>query len=171
MSNLNSQGLSPASAAAVASCAFAVPLALSASSSPSPNHPRTFLWYQTLKEPAFKPPDWAFPVAWAGIEALLATAAYRLLRSTPSPARTRALGLWSWNVFMIGGWSRLFFKRQAIGASTVAAATMIATSAAFVRAAKPVDTIASRAGVPLVGWVTFATALTATIWLMNPRRR
>ena len=162
--------MSGAAAAAIASCAFTVPLALSLSSTPSPNHPRTMLWYLTLREPAFKPPDWLFPVAWTAIEAGLATAAYRLLRAAPSAARSKALALWGWNVFMIGGWSRLFFKRHNLGVSTVAAAALVATSVAFVNKAKQVDESASRAGLPLVGWVAFATVLTATIWHLNSRK-
>jgi benzodiazapine receptor len=161
---------SRAAAAAIASCAFAVPLALSLSSTPSPNHPRTLLWYISLRKPMFKPPDWLFPVAWTGIEAGLAVAAYRLLRAAPSSARTKALTLWGWNVLMIGGWSRLFFGRHQLAVSTVAAASLIATSAEFVREAKHVDNTSARAGMPLVGWVTFATVLTATIWYMNKRK-
>jgi tryptophan-rich sensory protein len=169
MSNLPT--LSAPAAAAIASCAFTVPLAMSASSSPSPNHPRTMAWYESLREPGFKPPDWVFPVAWAAIEGGLATAAYRLLRSAPSAQRAKALALLGWNVFMIGGWSRLFFKRRNLAVSTVAAATMVVSGAAFVHAAKPVDRTASRAGLPLVGWLAFATVLTATIWSLNSRRR
>ena len=162
--------MSASAAAAIASCAFTVPVALSLSSTPSPNHPRTMLWYLTLREPMFKPPDWLFPVAWTAIEAGLATAAYRLLRAEPSAARTKALALWGWNVSMIGGWSRLFFKRHNLGVSAIAAAGLVATSAAFVHEAKRVDKTASRAGLPLVGWVAFATVLTATIWRMNSRK-
>ncbi len=162
--------LSPAAAATIASCAFTIPLALSASSSPAPNHPRALAWYLSLREPAFKPPDWVFPVAWTAIEAGLATAAYRLLRAAPSAGRSKALALLGWNVFMIGGWSRLFFKRHELGVSTAVAATMVASSVAFVNAASPVDRTASRAGMPLVGWLGFATLLTATIWGMNSGR-
>jgi len=166
----NTASISAPAAAAIASCAFAIPLALSVSSTPSPNHPRTLAWYKSLREPRFKPPDALIPLAWAGIEAALALACYRLLRAAPSAARTRALALWGWNVFMIGGWNRFFFKRHALGMSTVAAAGLLATSVAFVEQAKPVDRRASRAGLPLVGWVAFATVLTATIWSMNSQR-
>ena len=157
-------------AAAIAASAFAVPLALSLSSTPSPNHPRTMLWYLSLREPPFKPPDWLFPVAWTAIEAALATAAYRLVRAAPSAARTKALTLWGWNVFMIGGWSRLFFKRHQLAVSTVAAASLVGTSVAFVRQAKRVDSTSATAGMPLVGWVAFATVLTATIWRLNRQK-
>jgi translocator protein len=157
-------------AAALASSAFMVPFVLSASSMPSPNHPRILTWYLWLKKPWFKPPDWVIPMAWFGIEGSLAVAAYRMLRTPASPARRNALALWSWNVFMIGAWSRLFFKRRDLALSTVAAASMVATGMEFSRQAKSVDPIAAKAGVPLIAWVSFATALTATIWALNRRR-
>ena len=162
---------SPLSSMAVASSAFIVPLALSASSTPSPNHPRILFWYWSLRKPFFKPKDWVIPLAWFGIEGALATAVYRLLQSAPSASRTRALGWLGWNVTMIGGWSRLFFKRRQLGFSTIAAATMVATGAEYIRQAKPVDPVAARAGIPFFAWVSFATVLTGTIWSMNRKNR
>ena len=98
--------ISAPAAAAISSCAFAVPLALSISSTPSPNHPGILLWYKSLREPRFKPPDALIPLAWGVIEAALALAGYRLLRAPRSASRSRALALWGWNVGMIGGWNR-----------------------------------------------------------------
>jgi translocator protein len=165
-----SENVSASGAAVLASMAFLVPLALSASSTPSPNHPRVLSWYLSLKKPWFKPPDWVIPLAWTGIETSLAVAGYRLLRLPSSFERQRAFALLSWNVFMIGGWSRLFFKRRNLAVSTVAAATMIATGVEFARHAKRVDPPAGRAAVPFIVWVSFATVLTATIWGLNRRR-
>ena len=170
MSNQKTVPMSAPAAAAIASCAFAVPLALSISSTPSPNHPRTMFWYLSLRKPSFKPPDWVLPAAWSVIEAALAVAAYRLLRAAPSAPRSKALALWGWNIAMIGSWNRYFFKWRNLPLSTVAAAGLVATSVAFVNEAKHVDKPASRAGLPLVGWVAFATVLTATIWHLNSRK-
>lgn len=161
---------SPFVAAALASSAFTVPLVMSLSSQPSPNHPLIFLWYRSLRQPQFKPPDWLFPVAWTAIEAGLANCAYRLLRSAASPPRRSALMLWGWNVFLIGGWSRLFFKRHELAVSSLAAASLAFTSAAMVKQTAKVDKVAAASAVPLVAWATFATVLTTTIWLMNKRR-
>jgi tryptophan-rich sensory protein len=166
----NSNPVTKPVAMAIGSCAFTVPLLLSASSAPSPNHPRIFLWYKSLREPSFKPPDASFPVAWTAIEAALAVGGYRLARAEASPGRTKALALWAWNVVAIGGWSRLFFKQRRLGLSAVAAVGLVATSAAFVREARPVDRSASRSGLPLLGWAVFATVLTASIWHLNSGR-
>ncbi|MDP9090740.1 MAG: tryptophan-rich sensory protein [Pseudomonadota bacterium] len=163
--------VSPLASAAIASAAFIVPLAVSASSSPSPNHPRILFWYWSLRKPFFKPKDWVIPVTWFGIEGALATAAYRLLRSAPSASRTRALLWLGWNVTLIGGWSRLFFKRRELGISTVAAASMVASGAEYIRQAKRVDPGAASAGIPFLAWVSFATILTGTIWAMNRKGR
>jgi|GEM_PF-524480 len=170
-SALETSPVSRLAAATIASFAFTLPVGMSLSSVPAPNHPRTMLWYLLLKKPGFKPPDWVFPLAWTGIEAGLAITAFRLLRAEPVAGRRLGLALWGWNVFMIGGWSQLFFKQRKLAISTVASASLIATSVALVKTAAPVDRTASRASLPLVGWVTFATLLTATIWAMNPRKR
>ncbi len=127
-------------------------------------------WYLTLRQPFFKPNDALIPLAWFAIEGCLARGVYRLMQAAPSAERQRALGLMGWNIFMIGSWSRLFFGRRSLAVSTVAAASMIATGAAYVHEAKKVDLKAARAGVPFVAWVSFATVLTGTIWALNRRR-
>ena len=154
-------------AAVVASLAYVVPFVLSRSTSPTPDHPRVLIWYKMLRQPNFKPPDIAIPIAWTLIESGLAVAAYRLLRSKPSEHRTASLALLAGNVAAIGGWSRLFFGRRNLPASTLAAAAMVGTGAAYVAAARPTDKLAAAAGVPLVAWVAFATVLTAAIWRRN----
>lgn len=162
-------GLTAGQSAAIASASWLVPLAMSIGANPSPTNPGIFAWYLALKKPGFKPPDAAIPVAWTVIEAALAASAYRLLRAPADPHRTRALGLWAFNVGMIGGWSRLFFRRRNLPLSTAAAAAMVATGTAFVAEARRVDRPAAGAGLPFVGWVAFATVLTASIWALNRR--
>ena len=125
------------------------------------------LWYRWLRQPAFKPPDIAVPLAWVAIESSLAFASYRLLRQRPGPARNRSLAWLAFNVFNIGGWSRLFFGSRNLPASTLAAAAMVGAGAAYVAEARKADAPAAAAGVPFVAWVAFATVLTAAIWRKN----
>jgi translocator protein len=154
-------------AAALALTAYALPWLLSRSTTPSPDHPGVFLWYRSLKQPSFKPPDIAIPIAWVAIETGLAVAAYRLLRKPSTPARNRSLAWLAGNVAAIGGWSRLFFGRRNLPASTLAAAAMIGTGAQYVAQARRADAVAAAAGVPLTAWVAFATVLTASLWRLN----
>ncbi len=154
-------------AVALASAAWLVPALMSWSTSPSPNHPRVLLWYKSLRQPTWKPPDVAVPLAWLGIETCLAAAAYRLLRKPGSAPRNASLGWLAANLLGIGGWSRLFFGRRSLPASTVAAAGLLATSVAYVASARKTDTTAAAEGTPLIAWVAFATILTAAIWRRN----
>lgn len=154
-------------AAVVASLAYVVPFLLSRSTSPTPDHPRVFLWYRMLKQPKFKPPDIVIPLAWSLIESGLAMAAYRLLQKQPSANRSASLALLAGNVAAIGGWSRIFFGRRNLPASTIAAAAMIGTGAAYVATARRTDQVAAAAGIPFIAWVAFATLLTAAIWRKN----
>ena len=167
MPSTKTRGLAPLPAATVAAAAYVVPYLLSRSTTPSPDHPRVFLWYRLLKQPAFKPPDVAIPIAWFAIESGLAFAAYRLLRKASTSARNRALALLTGNVIGIGAWSRLFFGGRNLPASTAASAALLATSAAYVKEVSKVDKPATVASVPLVAWVCFATVLTAAIWRRN----
>ena len=94
-------------------------------------------------------------------------AAYRLLRKPSTPQRTASLALLAGNVAAIGGWSRLFFGGRNLPASTLAAAAMVGTGAAYVAEARKTDHVAAAAGIPLTAWVAFATVLTAAIWQKN----
>ena len=158
---------SPPVAAAIASAAYLVPYALSRSTSPSPDHPRVLIWYRLLRQPWFKPPDVAIPIAWIAIESALSVAGYRLLRKPSSPLRNRALALLAGNVIGIGGWSRLFFGHRSLPVATVAASVLAVGAVAYVNEARRVDASAAKAGVPMVLWVSFATLLTAAIWRRN----
>ena len=90
-SGSSAEGFPPAIAATIATTAYAGPYLLSRSTTPTPDHPKVFLWYRLLDQPAIKPPDIAIPIAWLAIESGLAFAGYRLLREAPSRVRTRAL--------------------------------------------------------------------------------
>lgn len=158
-------GLPPAGAAALAATALAWPAL--AGRRWGPQRLSSGVWYRLLRKPAIQPPDPVIPLAWGLIDGLLALAAYRLLRRPSSAPRNRALGLWAFNVGMIGGWSAIFFGRRNLPASTAAAAAMVGSGAAFVAQAKAVDRPAAAAGVPFVAWVAFATVLTAALWRKN----
>jgi translocator protein len=125
------------------------------------------VWYRLLRKPSFQPPDAVIPMAWSLIDLGLAAGAYRLLRRPSTAPRNRALGWWALNVGLIGGWSGLFFGRRNLPGSTALAAAMVGTGAAYVAQAQQVDKPAAAAGVPYIGWVAFATVLTAALWRRN----
>ena len=97
----------------------------------------------------------------------MAVAAYRLIRQPQSAARNKALALLALNTVSIGGWSRVFFGSRSLPVTTVAAAAMIGSGAAYIEQARKVDKQSALAGIPFVAWVAFATLLTAELWRRN----
>jgi translocator protein len=68
-------------------------------------------WYASLRQPAWKPPDWAFGPVWTTIFALAAAAGVIGWRRAPSRAdRERMLLLFAANGFLNVFWSLLYFR-------------------------------------------------------------
>ena len=68
-------------------------------------------WYMNLKQPAWKPPDWAFGPIWTTIFALAAAAGVIGWRRAPSRASREAmLALFAANGFLNVLWSLLYFR-------------------------------------------------------------
>jgi tryptophan-rich sensory protein len=126
---------------------------------PDPSHPAIRRWYRRLDKPGFTPPDAAFGAVWPVLELGLGAGGYRLLRRPAGRDRDRAVGLWLLNTAMIGGWTELFLRRKALGASAAASVAMVATGAAYAAAAARVDRPAAATALPFVAWLGFATLL------------
>jgi tryptophan-rich sensory protein len=68
-------------------------------------------WYAGLRQPPWKPPDWAFGPVWTTIFALAAAAGVIGWRHAPSRAsRELLLLLFALNCFLNVFWSLLFFR-------------------------------------------------------------
>jgi tryptophan-rich sensory protein len=68
-------------------------------------------WYANLKQPPWKPPDWAFGPIWTTIFALAAAAGVIGWRRAPTRAdRERLLVLFAANGFLNVFWSLLYFR-------------------------------------------------------------
>jgi translocator protein len=68
-------------------------------------------WYLSLKQPAWKPPDWAFGPVWTTIFALAAAAGVMGWRQAASTAeRELQLVLFALNGFLNVFWSLLYFR-------------------------------------------------------------
>ena len=68
-------------------------------------------WYVGLRQPSWKPPDWAFGPVWTTIFALAAAAGVIAWRRAPSRAEREKLLLWfALNGFLNVFWSLLYFR-------------------------------------------------------------
>ena len=135
--------------------------------SPTPDHPRTAIWYASLRKPSFTPPGPVFAVAWTGLDTLLGYAGYRLLIAPASRQRTAALGAWATNILGIGGFSYVLFGRRRLDEAFGVTLGMVGSAVTAAATAAAVDRRAAWCSVPLAGWVSFAALLQEEVWRRN----
>jgi tryptophan-rich sensory protein len=124
-------------------------------------------WFDQLEKPSFMPPNWAFPVAWTTLYAVMAYAAWRVWRRRgPEPDRSRALVVFGTQLLLNGLWAPVFFGAQAPWIAMLVMAGLWIAVLAMLLTFAPVDPLAAVLTVPYLAWVTFAAALNAAIILM-----
>ena len=125
-------------------------------------------WYQSLKQPWYKPPDAWFGPAWTLIFTLAAIAAVRAWRASTSPQQRRTLlAAFVFNGALNVFWSWLFFRaRRPDWALVEVVAFWLSIVLLIVLAARS-DTLAGLLLVPYAVWVAFAAAINLGVVLLN----
>ena len=125
-------------------------------------------FYTQLARPTWAPPSWLFGPVWSVLYLLMGVAAWlvwqrRRLSDSALPyvlffAQLALNALWTWLFFVWkkGEWATIEIL--------VLAGLIVATLVSF----KSVRPLAAWLLVPYLGWVAFASALTFTIWRLNP---
>jgi benzodiazapine receptor len=126
-------------------------------------------WYRLIRKSPLNPPDWVFGPVWTTLFALTAVSGFRVWRSVPSPARSRALTLWTAQLALNANWSRLFFGQHRPKAAFVDLGAFLASVGGYVQQAEQVDKPAAYMMLPYLGWVSFAGYLNEEVIRKNPR--
>jgi benzodiazapine receptor len=125
-------------------------------------------WYQSLRKPAWQPPDWLFGPVWTLIFGLAALAGVIAWRHAPDrAARTRIIGLFALNAFLNLLWSVLFFRLHRPDWALAEVGLLWLSILALIVALAPHSKAASWLLVPYLGWVTFAAVLNLAIVRLN----
>jgi len=130
-------------------------------------------FYGTLAKPAWAPPGRVFGPVWSALYLLMGIAAWLVWRTRPTTTadrtvRRRALTLFVGQLALNALWSWLFFAwRQGAAAfgEIVLLWIAVALTTWYFGRVRP---LAAYLLVPYLAWVTFATALTWSVWQRNP---
>lgn len=123
-------------------------------------------WYSSLAKPAWTPPNWLFPVAWAFLYLAMAAAAARI---AALPGSGQALALWSVQIAFNTLWSGVFFGLRRMAAGGVVLGCLWLAVAATLAASWQHDVYAALLLAPYFAWVTLALALNWSVWQLNRR--
>lgn len=123
-------------------------------------------WYAALAKPSWNPPNWLFGPAWTFLYVSMGVAAFLIWRLPSSRARTTALSLFVGQLALNALWTPLFFGAHEIGLALAEIVLLDLSVAATLFAFWRVKRVAGAILVPYLAWVTFATALNASLlWL------
>lgn len=125
-------------------------------------------FYEQLVRPAWAPPQWLFGPVWSVLYVLMGIAAWLVWRAHGFKGARAALTLFIVQLAANALWSWLFFAWHQGALAFVEVALLwcliVATTVAFRR----LHTVAAALLLPYLAWVTFASALTFSIWRLNP---
>ena len=127
-------------------------------------------WYVNLKQPAWKPPDWAFGPIWTTIFALCATAGViGWRRATTRAQREWLLMLFAANGFLNVLWSLLFFRLHRPDWSLLEVPVLWLSVLALMLLLSRFAKLAAWLLAPYLVWVAIAAALNwQTVQLNGP---
>lgn len=125
-------------------------------------------WYEGLRFPALRPPNWLFAPAWTLIFALIATAGVLAFDDAPdSAARRTLIALFALNGLLNVAWSPLFFKLKRPDWALIELVPFWLSIFALIAFVAPFSPRAAGLLAPYLAWVTFAGWLNWRIVRLN----
>jgi benzodiazapine receptor len=126
------------------------------------------VFYAELARPSWAPPAWLFGPVWSALYVLMAVSAWWVWRERGFAGARAALVLFIVQLAANALWSWLFFAWHRGGLAFAEVLLLwcliVATTVAFQR----ISILAAVLLYPYLAWSTFASALTFTIWRLNP---
>ena len=125
-------------------------------------------WYETLDKPWFTPPNWAFPVAWTLLFAMMAISLFMAWRVLGLRLRLhRALLAFAVQLALNIAWSWGFFASRDPGLGVVVILALLVAIAWTIREFSMLSRGAALLLVPYLVWVGYAALLNTSIWWLN----
>ena len=129
---------------------------------------RAASFYAQLSQPSWAPPAWLFGPVWSVLYVLMALAAWLVWRKHGVSGASTALRLFAIQLVANALWTWLFFTFH-LGALSLAEIVLLwLLIAATIIAFWPLQRLAALLLVPYLAWVSFASALTFSLWRLNP---
>jgi tryptophan-rich sensory protein len=123
-------------------------------------------WYRALDKPPWQPPGKVFGPVWRVLYAAQAVAAW-LVWKRGGPDAGSALRLYGAQLLLNTAWSLLFFGLHRLAWAVIDVALLWVAIAATMSAFRKHSPTAFWLLLPYLAWVSFASALTWTIWRRN----
>jgi translocator protein len=125
-------------------------------------------WFSTLNKPAWNPPGYIFGPVWTTLYFLMGTSLWLIWKTkAPENHKRNAVTIFIIQLFLNFWWSLLFFKLHSPGLAFSDIVLLLISILFTIYYFSVISKLAAWLLVPYLAWVSFATALNYTIWLMN----
>ena len=124
-------------------------------------------WYEQLRKPAWRPPNWVFPPAWAFLYLTIAVSGWLVWLTAGLAGAVLPLAIYLVQLVLNAAWTPIFFRLERPGWALVELAVMLTAIVVTILVFAPWSRLAAALLVPYFAWVCFATYLTAGIVALN----
>lgn len=129
--------------------------------------PSLYPWFASLEKPSFNPPNWIFSPVWTTLFVLMGYALWRILSGGSYSQRLMAFRIFTIQLVLNLAWSGAFFYLQCPGLGLIVILFLLVAIAITMALFFKLDRVAGWLFVPYVLWVSFATVLNLSIFLLN----
>ncbi|TCD08554.1 tryptophan-rich sensory protein [Pedobacter frigidisoli] len=125
-------------------------------------------WYPTLNKPSFNPPDWLFAPVWTSLYVLIGIAAYLVwVKRDKIEHFPRTVAIYCIQLILNLGWSFIFFYLHEVGFALAEIILLLIIIVVNALMFYKIDKWAGYLLIPYILWVSFASFLTYSIFILN----
>lgn len=128
---------------------------------------KALTWYNSLNRPEFSPPNWLFAPVWIILYLLMGVSLFMVLKTENCSEKKQALIIFGIQLFLNALWSPVFFGLKSLmGGFFVIVLLLVFVFITFYKFYK-ISKVASYLLIPYIFWVSFASGLNLSVWLLN----
>lgn len=124
-------------------------------------------WFSTINKPSFNPPNYIFGPVWTCLYILMGVSLYLIWNSEKSELRKKALWLFGIQLLLNFCWSIIFFSLHMTFVAVIDIMMLWALILYMIITFKKIKPTAAYLNIPYLLWVSFASILNISIWLLN----